>query len=104
MAKYEVWSKGRDVRTIKAYSVYGAFDVVRSYGRCYKDFRSKVAEHNANYGGGLELLTRTVMVTGGRDVRNQGVSEEEGKAIVARFRKAAEKAGFEKLGQYQSQA
>ena len=104
MAKYEVWSRGKDVRTITVYHLHGVYNVKRYYGKCHKDFAQWVAESSARYGDSLNHLTRTVMVTNGRDVRADGLSEDGAKDVIDRFRKSAEKAGFEKLGQYESQA
>lgn len=95
---YEVWSQGHKTRIIGVmHGDRGRFTVFRHYSKGHggKTFKEWVASYDAMGVSGLHHWTKTYLVTGGSEQWSHDVTLEQGRNIVERFRKSAEKAGFE---------
>ena len=61
-SKYEVWSRDRDVRIIKASRIRDSYDMTRYYARHYRPFAQMVAETTAARMGSLPFWGRQMAV------------------------------------------
>ena len=87
-----IWVKNKRFRIIRTYPSEDRFSVVRIYGDTQKELK-EWAQHI-----GIHQLSLTLSSAGSRDIWNNHLSRLETRTMIDKFKKSAEKAGFEYLG------
>ena len=89
--KVEIWGKERRGRTISVWKRDGAFDICRAYS-------NNVDGYTVEKTISMFKLHQTALVLGGSEMWSYGLNSAQTEALVAKFRKSAEKSGFTNFG------
>ena len=91
----EVWSKEKNVRAIRVFKSGFQIDLVRIYAE------EPMGNFNPTKFVSLQMTSRALFNCYGSERWSNGLTMEQAKEIVNRFRKSAEHDGFKLLGQYE---
>ena len=87
-----IWIKDKRYRMIRTYPHEDVFSVIRMYGST----QSELKEWSKHVG--IHQTALTLSAAASRDIWNNNLSRIETRTMINKFKKSAEKAGFEYLG------
>jgi len=91
----EVWANGKRVRAIRLFTTEYDFSIARIYAE------EPMGDFKPTKFVSLRVTCQALFSCCGSEIWNSGIKADEAKAIIGRFRKSAEKAGFAKVGKYE---